>query len=38
VREQLYTRSCYRYRNYLSQLEPVIPILAPSIARLGYTV
>lgn len=36
VAEPLYTRSVYRYRNYLKHLEPVIPILAPAIERLGY--
>ena len=38
VTEKLYDRSRYRYRNYLSQLRPVIPILQPVIERLGYTV
>ena len=38
VTEKLYDRSRYRYRNYLKQLEPVIPILEPVIARLGYRV
>ena len=38
VTEKLYDRSRYRYRNYLRQLEPVIPILEPAIARLGYTI
>lgn len=38
VTEKLYDRSRYRYRNYRSQLEPVIPTLAPIIERLGYTV
>jgi tetratricopeptide (TPR) repeat protein len=38
VREKLYARSRYRYRNYLKQLAPVIPILAPTIERLGYTI
>ena len=36
VTEKLYDRS--RYRHYLRELEPVIPILAPVIARLGYTI
>ncbi len=27
VTEKLYTRSVYRYRNYIKHLEPVIPIL-----------
>lgn len=38
VSEKLYDRSRYRYRNYLKQLEPVIPTLEPVIARLGYSV
>jgi tetratricopeptide (TPR) repeat protein len=38
VTEQLYDRSRYRYRNYLPQLQPVIPILQPVIERLGYAV
>jgi hypothetical protein len=38
VTEKLYDRSRYRYRNYLPQLKPVIPILQPVIERLGYTV
>lgn len=38
VSEKLYARSRYRYRNYLRQLEPVIPILQPVIERLGYEV
>jgi Flp pilus assembly protein TadD len=38
VTEPLYERSIYRYRHYRSHLEPVIPILAPVIERLGYTV
>ncbi|MEP9360950.1 sulfotransferase [Sphingomonas sp. KR3-1] len=38
VTEKLYTRSRFRYRNYLEHLEPVIPILAPAIERLGYTI
>jgi tetratricopeptide (TPR) repeat protein len=38
VTETLYDRSRYRYRNYRAQLEPVVPILSPVIARLGYTV
>jgi tetratricopeptide (TPR) repeat protein len=38
VTEKLYTRSRYRYRNYLKHLEPVIPILEPAITRLGYTI
>ena len=38
VAEKLYDRSRYRYRHYLSQLQPVIPILQPVIEQLGYTV
>ena len=38
VAEPLYGRSRYRYRNYLAQLQPVLPILRPVIERLGYTV
>ena len=38
VTERLYDRSRYRYRNYLPQLQPVIPILQPVIERLGYTI
>lgn len=36
--EKLYDRSRYRYRNYLKQLAPVIPLLEPAIVRLGYRV
>ena len=38
VAEPLYDRSRYRYRAYLDQLAPVIPILEPVMARLGYSV
>jgi tetratricopeptide (TPR) repeat protein len=38
VTEKLYDRSRYRYRAYRRQLAPVIPILAPVIERLGYTI
>jgi tetratricopeptide (TPR) repeat protein len=38
VTEKLYDRSRYRYRNYLAQLQPVIPILQPVIERSGYTI
>lgn len=38
VTEKLYSRSVYRYRNYLKHLEPVAPVLQPAIERLGYTV
>jgi hypothetical protein len=38
VTEKLYDRSRYRYRNYLPQLQPIIPLLEPMIERLGYTI
>ncbi|HTJ63457.1 MAG TPA: sulfotransferase [Alphaproteobacteria bacterium] len=38
VTEQLYDSSRYRHRKYLKHLQPVIPILAPTIERLGYTI
>jgi hypothetical protein len=38
VREPLYRRSRFRYRHYRRHIEPVLPILAPAIAALGYTV
>jgi|GEM_PF-287098 len=36
VTEKLYDRSRYRHRPYLAQLAPVLPILSPVIAALGY--
>ena len=38
VTEKLYDRSRYRYRHYLPQLQPIIPILESTIERLGYKV
>jgi tetratricopeptide (TPR) repeat protein len=38
VTEPLYSSSRYRYRHYRRQLAPVLELLAPTIARLGYTV
>jgi Tfp pilus assembly protein PilF len=38
VTEKLYRRSRYRYRHYMKQLEPVIPLLEPVIQRLGYAI
>jgi tetratricopeptide (TPR) repeat protein len=38
VTERLYERSRYRYRNYLPQLQAIIPILQPVIERLGYAI
>ncbi len=35
VTEPLYCRSRYGHRHYLKQLQPVIPVLAPVIERLG---
>ncbi|MDB5692949.1 MAG: hypothetical protein JWO81_2012 [Alphaproteobacteria bacterium] len=36
VTEQLYGRASGRWRRYASWLEPVLPILAPWVQRLGY--
>ena len=38
VTEPLYDDSRYRYRHYLKQLEPIVPVLEPVIQRLGYTI
>jgi Tfp pilus assembly protein PilF len=38
VTERLYDTSRHRYRHYLSELEPVVPILEPLIRRLGYAI
>jgi tetratricopeptide (TPR) repeat protein len=38
VTEKLYSRSRFRYRDYLPHLEPVLPLLGPVIERLGYSV
>ena len=38
VTEKLYDRSRYRYRAYLKELEPIIPILQPVMDRLGYAI
>ncbi|OYX69108.1 MAG: pilus assembly protein [Rhizobiales bacterium 32-66-11] len=38
VTEKLYDQSRYRYRHYLKHLAPVIPMLEPVIARLGYAI
>jgi tetratricopeptide (TPR) repeat protein len=38
VTEKLYDRSRYRHRAYRDELKPVIPILEPIIARLGYAI
>ncbi|MDE2516752.1 MAG: sulfotransferase [Rhodospirillales bacterium] len=36
VTEKLYRRSVARHRAYARELAPVLPILAPAMARLGY--
>ncbi len=38
VTEKLYDSSRFRYRHYLKHLAPVIPLLEPVMARLGYSV
>ncbi len=38
VTEKLYDRSRFRYRAYVKQLAPVVPILRPAMDRLGYSV
>ena len=38
VTEKLCDRSRFRYRAYLKELAPVIPILEPMICALGYTI
>ena len=38
VTEPLYGGSRYRYRHYLKELAPVIPLLEPVIRSLGYAV
>ena len=38
VTEKLYSRSRYRYRHYLEELAPVMPMLQPVIEQLGYTI
>jgi len=38
VKEKIYDRSRFRYRNYFKHLEPVIPIVQPLMDRLGYCV
>ena len=38
VSEKLYATSRYRHMHYRAQLAPVLPILEPVIARLGYSI
>jgi tetratricopeptide (TPR) repeat protein len=38
IGEPLYTRARHRWRRYVSELAPVIPILKPWAERLGYEV
>jgi tetratricopeptide (TPR) repeat protein len=37
VTEPLYQRSRFRYRQYRAELSPAVPILAPWIEKLGYS-
>ena len=37
VTEKLYDRSRFRYRRYVKELAPIVPILQPAMDRLGYT-
>jgi tetratricopeptide (TPR) repeat protein len=38
VTEPLYNAARYRYRHYVKEMAPVIPMLEPVIGRLGYAV
>jgi hypothetical protein len=38
VTEKLYDRSRFRYRSYCEELTPVVPVLEPTIRRLGYAI
>jgi Flp pilus assembly protein TadD len=38
VRGKMSSNRKYRYKSYLKQLAPVIPVLEPVIAMLGYTI
>lgn len=38
IGEELYQRARYRWKRYVAQLEPVMPILRPWAERLGYEV
>ena len=38
VKEKIYTDSTYRYKNYRSHVEAIIPILEPCIKEFGYEV
>jgi len=37
VAQPIYDRSAGRWRNYREQLEPVLPLLEPWVAKFGYT-
>jgi len=37
VRRELYRSAVESWRNYEAQLAPVLPILEPWVARLGYS-
>lgn len=38
VSEKLYDRSRFRYRHYLAELAPIVPVLEEAIGALGYKV
>jgi tetratricopeptide (TPR) repeat protein len=38
VTEKLYDRSRFRHRHYLEHMAPIVPLLGPTIERLGYGV
>jgi Sulfotransferase family len=38
VKEPLYRRSRLRYRNYRKEVDAILPVLAPAIDALGYSV
>jgi len=37
VAQPIYDRSAGRWRNYRKHLEPILPVLEPWVAQLGYT-
>jgi hypothetical protein len=37
VKEPIYNRSIGRWRNYRKHLEPILPVLEPWAAKLGYS-
>jgi hypothetical protein len=38
VTQKVYTSSLYRYQKYWDAVQEIIPILQPTIERLGYTI